>query len=141
MIDIRDFINYVCDDLCIDKPIVKTVDELHGSVLAYYNPCTNELVIKDKYRDMYDAYFVVLHELRHKCQVDNGLFNFDTYKLRHQAKSLKEYNMQPEEIDANAYANYVMIMAFNRQATFKGLDDDIVAMIEKRMIEIDNEYD
>lgn len=46
-----------------------------------------------------------MHELRHIYQIKNTKFNFDKYKTLSTGISTKEYNLQPEELDVNAFNN------------------------------------
>lgn len=93
--------------------------------------CTHEL----------DIYFAIAHELRHEYQIVNGYFRFDHYKNRDML-SLDEYNMQFEEIDANAFAYFTITHAFLREPLFNGLNPEIVKLIKARAQWIsDNEYE
>ena len=52
----------------------------------------------------------------------------------------EEYNLQKEEIDANAYACVVMMDMFGIKPLFNGLDDEVINKIWERAEEIVKEY-
>ena len=97
---------------------------------------------KYEYGDV-DMAFAIAHELRHKYQIDTHVFDFDNYKTSNEL-SIREYNLQNEEIDANAYAYIVLLDFFKLKVDFKLLlKDDVVAdTIMKRVdVIVENEYE
>ena len=69
--------------------------------------------------------------------------DFDNYKTSNEL-SIREYNLQNEEVDANAYAYIVLMDFFKLKVDFKLLlKDDVVAdVIMKRVdVIIENEYE
>ena len=113
---ILEFIKEVCDDLCISLPDSIVTDDKkfnQGTQLATlgYENGKSILYLKTKYEygDV-DMAFAIAHELRHKYQIDTHVFDFDNYKTSNEL-SIREYNLQNEEVDANAYA-YIVLMDF-----------------------------
>lgn len=80
----------------------------------------------------------IAHELRHKYQIDNSLFDTSAYQTS-AVLSNRDYNLQDVEIDANAYAYVIMYDNFGIDLKFNGLDRDIVQRIKKRAEKIRNE--
>lgn len=79
--------------------------------------------------------------MRHKYQVDNHLFDFDKYQ-NSSSMSKREYNLQMEELDANAYGYLVMRERFGVEIKFNGMDLDVIQKIRERAETIANtEYD
>lgn len=127
----RRLIYYICDDLDIDVPKIKEVDSLPGTMLAAYHPNTNELQVIKRYETFYDFVFVLAHELRHKYQIDNG-WDFSNYTQRDKT-DLITYNLQVQELDANAYGFIFMVNEFGVKPLFKGMDEQIKNAIMERV--------
>ena len=132
MKEIYQFVKLICNDLKIKKPKVEFGKLQTNTMLASYNYKKDIITIKKDYEDIRDLYFSIAHELRHKYQVDRKIFDFDDYKLSDNI-DLKNYNLQPQEIDANAYAALIMMSLFSVKPLFKGLDDDVKKEINKRI--------
>ena len=90
------------------------------------------------YENKADLLFAIAHELRHKYQIDNHKFDFENYKTSTEVTT-EEYNLQKEEIDANAYAGVVMMDLFGIKPLFDGLPTKVIQEIEKKIDEIVNE--
>lgn len=124
MVNYSEFIKIVCDDLKIDKPIVKEVLFLHTPTqLAEYIPSDNIL----KYRSgkiPLDTMFSIAHELRHIWQMKNCPEIFHSYVNSTDA-DIEQYNLQSAEIDANAYAMVIMKSGFGVTPQFKGLSEKV----------------
>lgn len=146
---ILDFIKEVCEDLCIKIPdSIITEDKKFnkGTQLAtlVYENGKSLLYLRTKYKygDV-DMAFAIAHELRHKYQIDTHVFDFDNYKTSDKL-SIREYNLQSEEVDANAYAYIVLLDFFKLKVDFKLLlkDDAVADVIMKRVdVIIENEYE
>lgn len=136
MKEIYRFINFICRDLNIKKPKKVEFGRLQtNTMLASYNYKKDVITIKKDYQDIRDLYFSIAHELRHKYQIDRKMFDFKDYKLSDNI-DLKTYNLQPQEIDANAYASLIMMSLFGVKPLFNGLDEDIKKAINKRIDEL-----
>ena len=146
---ILEFIKEVCEDLCISIPdSLVTYDKKFNqgtqlAALAYENE-KSILYLRTKYEygDV-DMAFAIAHELRHKYQIDTHVFDFDNNKTSDKL-SIREYNLQSEEVDANAYAYIVLLDFFKLKVDFKLLlkDDAVADVIMKRVdVIIENEYE
>ena len=122
----------LCSDLNINTPSIKYVSTLPNTQLARLNLFKNVIEIK-KGISSPDLYFAVAHELRHIWQYKTGALNIDTYNYD---SSLKGYNLQPEEVDANAYATIVMNELFGLEPKFEGLSEEAKKAIHSRINEI-----
>lgn len=149
MNEILEFIKEVCEDLCISIPDSVVTDDkkfnqgTQLAALAYENE-KSILYLRTKYEygDV-DMAFAIAHELRHKYQIDTHVFDFDNYKTSDKL-SIREYNLQSEEVDANAYAYIVLLDFFKLKVDFKLLlkDDAVADVIMKRVdVIIENEYE
>lgn len=136
MKEIYQFINFICKDLKIKKPKKIEFGRLQtNTMLASYNYKKDVITIKKDYQDIRDLYFSIAHELRHKYQIDRKMFDFEDYKLS-DVIDLKAYNLQPQEIDANAYAALIMMSTFGVKPLLNGLDKDVKEKINKRIDEL-----
>ncbi len=92
MVNYSEFIKTVCDDLKIDKPIVKEVLFLHTPTqLAEYVPADN--VLKYRVSKMpLDIMFTIAHELRHKWQAENCPEIFQDY-VNSTEINVEQYNL------------------------------------------------
>lgn len=146
---ILNFIKEVCEDLCISLPdSIITEDKKFnkGTQLAtlVYENGKSLLYLRTKYEygDV-DMAFAIAHELRHKYQIDTHIFDFENYKTSKEL-SRREYNLQNEEVDANAYAYIVLMDFFKLKVDFKLIlkDDGVANAIMKRVDAIiENEYE
>lgn len=146
---ILNFIKEVCEDLCISLPdSIITEDKKFnkGTQLAtlVYENGKSLLYLRTKYEygDV-DMAFAIAHELRHKYQIDTHIFDFENYKTSKEL-SRREYNLQNEEVDANAYAYIVLMDFFKLKVDFKLIlkDDAVANAIMKRVDAIiENEYE
>ena len=111
MVNYSEFIEIVCSNLKITKPIVEEVLFLHTPTqLAEYVPADN--VLKYRIGKMpLDIMFAIAHELRHKWQAENCPEIFQDY-VNSTEIGMEQYNLQNAEIDANAYAMVIMESGF-----------------------------
>lgn len=143
---ILNFIKEVCEDLCISLPdSIITEDKKFnkGTQLAtlVYENGKSLLYLRTKYE--YGDVDMIAHELRHKYQIDTHIFDFENYKTSKEL-SRREYNLQNEEVDANAYAYIVLMDFFKLKVDFKLiLKDDVVANAIMKRVDaiIENEYE
>lgn len=111
-------------------PVEADVSVLRGTSIAalvngtlYYNPTSSEL----------DICFSLAHELRHVWQLENNKsFYFGDYKTTAEL-SIKDYNNQIAELDANAFGYLVMKAMFGVEAQFTGLDQQTKNKILERV--------
>lgn len=104
------------------------------TMMAQVDPNTNIIYIKKSEKENPDQLFAVAHELRHIWQIKNerDLF-FLHYKTIDSCESVKEYNLQIAELDANAFAGIVMEDLFEITPLFNALDKEVKNKIHKRM--------
>lgn len=128
-------IKEICEDLDIEPPAVEIVDRLDTATkLAAYNPDDNIIYIR-KASDMRDTLFAVAHELRHVWQLRNEPDMFAAYRDS-ASLPIAKYNLQPAEIDANAYAMLFMVQRYGVAPQFNGLSPKAKRMIRDRATEI-----
>lgn len=128
------FARRVCAALGIEAPEIQfSANAPDGStVLAWLCVDGDTVHVREGTDNVYDICFALAHELRHIWQRQNTAF-FNGYKPSNECESLTEYNLQPAEIDANAYAALVMVSAFGVKPLFNGLPDEVKTEIYTRM--------
>lgn len=138
---IYDFINDICDILNIPIPSV-SFDTSHFStdtMMAQVDSSGNTIYLKKYDKLNPDQLFSIAHELRHIWQIENYhdlfFFNYQTVDMI----DTEEYNLQPAEVDANAFASIIMVDFFHLQPQYHGLSDSVVSSIKKRIDDIINE--
>lgn len=82
-----------------------------------------------------DKTFAIAHELRHLWQQQTERFELNEHAAPGSVSTI-DYNLQTEEIDANAFAALVMEYFFRVRPTFSALPPDLVQMIESRKLVI-----
>ncbi len=146
--NIMGYIDYICDVLDIALPNEIITDDVKfnkGTQLATlaFQDSKSTLYLRNSYEcgDV-DLAIVIAHELRHLYQIRNGLFDFENYKTRAELSN-RDYNLQLEELDANAFAYIILLDEFDLKIDYyKLLDKDVANMIYKRADEIlKNEYE
>lgn len=132
---INNFIKDVCTILNINIPKISFNTSDFTSKTMIMACKENTIYLKPEPNKFdYDYYFGVAHELRHLWQIENDEeFYFSDYKPREQCDSIRQYNMQPAEIDAHAFAKIIMVDLFNVTPLFNGFDKDIIDMIDDRI--------
>ncbi|MFQ9429854.1 MAG: hypothetical protein ACLR1S_01300 [Ruminococcus bicirculans (ex Wegman et al. 2014)] len=124
MVNYSEFIEIVCSNLKITKPIVEEVLFLHTPTqLAEYVPADNALKYRMDKMPL-DIMFAIAHELRHKWQAENCPEIFQDY-VNSTEIGTEQYNLQSAEIDANAYAMVIMESGFGITPQFKELSEKV----------------
>lgn len=98
--------------------------------IAAYDDNTDTIYIRAS-ASLYDKAFAIAHEMRHKWQ--NKHFS-DSYSITN--TTVEEYNLRPEEVDANAFGFLFMQSAFGVKPLFNGLSEEIRQKIYERAKEI-----
>ena len=142
--DILTFVKLICEDLSIVPPIVKYDNKKFNNntqlaTLVVEKNGRKILYLRKKYNDVVTMMVCIAHELRHKYQIDNSLFDTSAYQTS-TVLSNRDYNLQDVEIDAYAYAYVIMYDNFGIDVKFNGLGRDIEQRIKKRAEKIRNEY-
>lgn len=133
---INEFITEVCELLGIEIPTV-SYDTSHfptETTLALCAPVSNIIYLKKINTPNFDYMFSIAHELRHLFQYKKDeKFYFANYKPSDKCNSLEEYNLQIAEVDANAFANIVMVEYFHLKPLWKGLSQKVIDSINARI--------
>lgn len=136
----RDVLAWVCRDLGVDPPSVVLRSRRQmptETTLAMLSEDGSSLLLRRDKQTGFDAAFSVAHELRHKWQQQTDPERWFTgYRPSADCADADEYNLQPAELDAQAYAMLVMITLFNVRPLFHGLSDRVIAAIRRRAEEI-----
>lgn len=132
----KEFISNICRVLKISVPAIShdTSDFTSDTMMAQVNLTGDTIYIKDLSEPNPDLFFAIAHELRHIWQLNyKREIYFTCYKTTNSCSSLKEYNLQPAELDANAFAGLAIIYFLNLQPLFEGMDEDLKNKIFERM--------
>lgn len=135
---ITEFITDICDILNIPIPIVSydTSNFPTNTMMAQCSPDGSTIYLKRYDKPNPDQLFSIAHELRHIWQIKKlSRFVFSDYQTVDMIGTEK-YNLQPAEVDANAFASIVMVDFFHLQPQYKNLPDSVVSAIKKRIAEI-----
>lgn len=137
--EIRDYVGAVCALLSIDPPRIKEAEQLGtGTTLAETSADGRTIRIKSGALSM-DLCFALAHELRHVWQIRTDEAKWlDGYQPSSRL-DLAAYNLQPAELDANAFAAIIMINSFHRRPIFRALPEDVVKKTYARAEEIARE--
>lgn len=138
---IHDFICDICYllDIPIPSVLFDTYNFPTDTTLAQVNSSGDIIYLKHYDKPNPDQLFSIAHELRHIWQIKNY---HDIYFSNYQTVDMigtEKYNLQPAEVDANAFASIVMVDFFHLQPQYKGLSDFVVSAIKKRIDDIINE--
>lgn len=139
---IHEFAKKICLQLGLESPKI-ICDEsffLTTSQMGAMDLNTNTLYLRNEYKTKFDALFTIAHELRHVYQSRNILWNDSLISRRKNNETTTEfYNNQISELDANAFASYMMMDTFKIKPMFTGLDSLTKTKIFKRADEIKKE--
>lgn len=133
---LENFILDVCEILKIAEPIISfdTSKFRTETTLAQVNPFENIIYFNAKAKTILDVYYATAHELRHLWQWKNNYeLYFSNYKNANLCTSTDEYNLQIAEIDANAFAELIMIDFFHIKPLQKKLSDKVRVKIQERI--------
>lgn len=120
---------------------IKIGDELETS--SAYDASKDAIVIRKEPKNDFDYCFMIAHEWRHCYQVKTKDPCLEGYRQRSEFKSADEYNMQKAEVDANAFAWYIVasLTGFKAKPLFQGLGEEPKKAIEARYGEMLAEQD
>lgn len=88
--------------------------------------------ISNKILDERDLLFALSHEMRHYWQLTKGDIKLESHKP---SLNTEKYNLQIEEIDAHAFAWYVMEKYYNVKPLFNGLSENTKQAISNYKLE------
>jgi|GEM_PF-321713 len=130
----KNFARRICGELNLPPCCIKVVQKLNTDTqMAAAEPKANIIYLKEGLAEP-DALFSICHELRYIWQRRHGLYS-EKYRTNEEL-SIRGYNLQPEEIDANAFAKVMMVSLFGITPQFDGLPEDIKTLITKRASDI-----
>lgn len=135
---IEKFIKKVCDILDIYSPGI-SFDTSHfatSTMLAQCSPDGSTIHIRKIEKPNLDYFFAIAHELRHVWQIRTDAERWLSNYLPADVLTVEEYNNQPAEIDANAFATVIMSDAFGMTPKFIGLSESTKTRIKERAKEI-----
>lgn len=133
------FAREICDILEISVPDIKFVsaDRMHtGTQIAALTP--NAVLILDDIAVSPELFFALAHELRHAYQIAHGE-SLEEYRTSDQI-SIEQYNLQPLEVDANAFGALIMSDFFGIVPQFRNMPDTVRKAIKDRMKQLQKEY-
>lgn len=127
---IFELVEDISDMLQIKTPVVDIVDELDTpSKMAAADPIEGVITIKAGL-STFDAVIAISHELRHIWQYHNQPEMFKDYQ-NSAGLSVEEYNLQPAEVDANAFAQ-LYVGQYGKRPLWNGLSDKVKQAISGR---------
>lgn len=135
-IEIKAFVKSLCEILGTEWPelIYDSSRLTTKTMMAALSP--EGLHLPTKPKKTADLFFSIAHEMRHKWQREKSGKDWLLGYQEAGAVSAEEYNQQPIEVDANAFAYVVMVDMFGVEPQFNGLSDATKAMINHRASEI-----
>lgn len=133
------FSREICDILDIPVPFIKFVsaDRMHtGTQIAALTP--DAVLIRNDIEISAELLFALAHELRHAYQIASGE-SLEEYRTSDRI-SIEQYNLQPLEVDANAFGALIMSDFFGIVPQFRNMPDTIRKAIKDRMKQLQKEY-
>lgn len=132
--DFEGFISDVSFMMKIDEPEISYDCSMFPTetTMAMADIKNKVIHLRNKEPDL-DLYFAIAHEMRHIWQesTDHEKW-FGDYKPSNEFRNIDKYNQQPAEIDANAYAAFVMAKFFGVSPLFNGVSEKTKVKIIKR---------
>lgn len=136
--NISQFISDLCSILGISKPRIEYKQQNFFQTVTMLAMCDiekNVVYVRHSEDITPDLLFSIAHELRHCWQLKNKPELLDGYREA-QGLTVEEYNLQPAEIDANAFAGAVMLDFFGITPLFQGLPENVKDRIYVEMQKI-----
>lgn len=128
--EIMDFVAEVSFILAIEPPKIEYRPQEFFPTATMFAMCDSDgsdvsaVYVRENVAQTPDLLFSIAHELRHCWQVQRNPRIMQGYKEA-QELTKEEYNLQPAEIDANAFAGVVMIEFFGIKPLFQGLPENV----------------
>lgn len=132
---VDEYIKDVCDILDIQPPLVSfdTSKFATDTMQAMCDPSGKVIYIRRKKNPDADYMLAIAHELRHIWQITQNPDLLKGYRPINMMESLEAYNLQPAEVDANAFAAMVMADFFHLSPQWQGMSQKVVDAINKRI--------
>ena len=103
-----------------------------STMLAQIDVKNKIIYIKQGKSDL-DLVFAIAHELRHMWQYKYFKSKYlKNYKNANEELTLEEYNLQPAEVDANAFACAIINCFFGVEPLWNGMTDKVVNAIRNK---------
>lgn len=134
---IAPYVGTVCRILGITPPKIRyrLPPGMSPTTLAAASSDGEEICVKNQAPSA-DLYFSIAHELRHIWQIRTDPDKYmSNYKTRADL-DVDAYNLQPAEIDANAFAEIISVNLLMVRPLFIGLSDRVKQKITRRAREI-----
>lgn len=133
--DITEYILDLCEILNIKKPDISfdTSNFQTKTMMAQCDISGNTIYLK--YVETTPDYLLAIaHEMRHIWQIrtDKNLY-FSRYKPIEKCNSIEEYNLQLAEVDANAFAQIIMVNWFKLKPQWNGVNKKVIDSITARI--------
>ena len=106
-----------------------------NTLLAECDPVKGILVLRDKYFSQIELVLAVAHECRHLHQYAEGWLS-DRLRDRPNSDNKIEYNLRPEEVDANAFASIILQELCGVKLLWNGMPEEVKKAIADREREI-----
>lgn len=136
----KQFAKDICDMLNIDMPKIEFVPSERmrtDTQIAALIP--GAILIRNDVDISPDLFLALAHELRHAYQIANGA-NLGEYQTSDKM-TVEEYNLQPLEVDANAFALLAMSSMFGIMPQFQNLSESVREAIKTRADQIKAELE
>lgn len=130
----------ICDILDISTPDIKFVsaDRMNTDTqIAALTP--DAVLIRNDIAVSPELFFALAHELRHAYQIANGE-SLEEYRTSDRI-SVEQYNLQPLEVDANAFGALVMAEYFGIVPQFQNMSNTVRKAINNRVKQLQKEYE
>lgn len=138
---IRQFANTICEVLNLTNIDIEIVDGIKtgsSTTMAIYDNEKKVIKIKNSVQTL-DLLFAIAHELRHVWQIkENEAYWMAGYKSANEL-GIEAYNLQPAEIDANAFGAIIMMENFRVKPLWHGLTKNVIKEIDLRIAELKKE--
>lgn len=138
------FAREICTILQIEMPAIRfvSIDRLRTDTqIAALTPdgvlISDGVLIRNDIGVTPELFFAIAHELRHVYQLENDRSLHD-YHTSDQL-DIDEYNAQPLEVDANAFAAVIMAEFFGISPQFLNMPESVRQLVGKRKRQIQNE--
>ena len=135
------FANAVCEVLNLTNIDIEIEDGLKAgssTTMAIYDNEKKVIKIKNSVQTL-DLLFAIAHELRHAWQIkENEAYWMNGYKSVKEL-GVEDYNLQPAEIDANAFGAIIMMDIFGVKPLWHGLTKNVIQEIDLRIAELKKE--
>lgn len=137
----EDYIKSICAVLKINLPEVIEDSERFNqkTMFAEADLKNNRIFLSDKV-GFTDFDFAIAHELRHLWQAQDDFDKWFGNYVKSSETDIETYNLQPAEIDANAFATIVMVDVYHLKPRFDNLPKEIVDLIYERAEKISKNF-